>query len=269
MALLLSGWFGVASTLAATQANDAPMAEVAAEFTLSGVDAMRAPRPDEATVAVARIEISGTQDVAARLLEAVYRRAGIPLRIQAFPAPRANAMSRRGEVDGELARIGRYYEENPHLIRVEPPLMWTDATVFMLAERARPVARAADLAGLRVGVVRGVRQSLEAVEGVAGVELVTDPRQLYRMLARGRLDVVVDSTVSMRRFTAELGLVGVVESGVLSRRAVYHGLQRRHAGLAGPISEALIALRASGELDALERAAADAAARPGGSATSP
>jgi hypothetical protein len=66
----------------------------------------------------------------------------------------------------------------------------------------------------------------------------------------------------MRRLCAELGLRNVVEAGVLSRRPVYHGLQRRHAALAGRIGLALAAMRDSGELGALEARAVAEATQP-------
>jgi ABC-type amino acid transport substrate-binding protein len=217
---------------------------------------------DGRAVAIARIEVSGTQDVAERLLEAVYQRADARLQVLSLPAPRANAMSRRGEVDGELARIDRYFDENPQLIRVQPPLMWTDATVFMRADRAVPMSRVTDLDSLRIGVVRGVRQSQEAVEGARTVVQVTDAQQLYRMLSRGRLDAVVDSRVSKQRITTELGIHDVREVGVLSRKPVYHGLQARHTELAQRIGRTISAMRGSGELAALEAEAMAEASRP-------
>lgn len=247
------------SALAATPSLPAPPAHGGQEAPAAVAEPLR----------IAVIQRSGTQQVAARLLEAVYAHAGIPMRIVPLPAERATVMADRGEIDGEAARIGSYYADRPAgVVVVRPALMRTVAVVFMRRAAARPVGSVAALHGLRVGVVRGVRQSLAAVEGVERVERVerveqlNTARQLYAMLRNGHLDAVVDSPVSHRRYAAELAVDDVVAAGVLSELEVFHALHPRHAALAPRVGAALVVLRDSGELARLQAAAEAEASRP-------
>lgn len=235
----------------------APALALAAGAT-PATETAKAPPP----LRIAVIQKSGTQEVAAKMLTVVYERAGVPMRLVPLPAARATLMSDHGEVDGEAARIPTYYAERPDLVVVEPALMVTDSVVCMRRASARPIVGVADLAGLRVGMVRGVRQSLEALAGHGRVEQVTYARQLYQMLDGERLDAVVDSTVNRRLYTAELGLVDVVEAGTLSRQPVFHALHRRHAAMARRIGRTLAAMKASGELARLQARAEREASQP-------
>lgn len=256
------GWLMAAFALLASAVAVAAAAAPAVTRSASGASSGASVDDARPPLRIAVIQRSGTQQVAARILEAVYARAGIPMRIVALPATRATQMADRGEIDGEGARIASYYEERPGVVVVRPALMRTAAMVFMREADARPVRSAADLRGLRVGIVRGVRQSQAAVAGVERVEQLNTARQLYQMLHRGHLDAVVDSPVSQKRYAATLGVDGVVAVGTLSEMEVFHGLQARHAALAPRLGEVLAAMAASGELAKVQAEAEADATRP-------
>jgi ABC-type amino acid transport substrate-binding protein len=74
---------------------------------------------------------------------------------------------------------------------------------------------------------------------------------MYRMLAAGRLDAIVDTPMNHRLHTSRLGLSDVVPRATLLTEPVYHGLHHRHAEPAARLREALQAMHDSGELQAL------------------
>ena len=200
---------------------------------------------------VARGHDSATQDAAARVLEVAYARAGVGLRLETLPAPRATQRLEAGLLDGDAARIEAYFEAHPVLHRVGPPLMRVSQVAYTRADAGFTVRNLDDLRGRRVGIVRGLVQSEQLVAGLDRVTAVTSGVQLYRMLAAGRLDVVVDAPMNQRRHSAELGLHNVMAQATLCEQPVYHGLHRRHAAIAPRVAAALDAMERSGELAAL------------------
>lgn len=203
---------------------------------------------DRAPIRIGVISGAGSQAVAAEVMLAVYQRAGVKVELISLPALRATRMVESNQLDGEVARIPAYFRRNPELLRVEPPLFEADVTAFALSDRAMTIERAEDLQGLRVGVLRGVVQSLEAVRGIKAVEQVADVRQMYRMLSSGRLDVVVDAVLNQQRYIQSSGAGHIVAVGTLGIEPVHHGLHRRHAALADRIAREIEVMAASGEL---------------------
>lgn len=220
---------------------------------LAGGAAPSSPPPPDApaTLHVAGADDSAASDTAEAILQRAYARAGLALHVEPLPAPRASQRLDAGLLDGEVARIGPYFEAHPALLRVGPPLMQVSLVAYVRADAGFTVRVVGDLRGRRVGIVRGLLQSQRLVAGLDRVTEVTSGTQLYRMLAAGRLDVVVDAPLNQRRHTAQLGLRNVVAQATLCEQPAYHGLHRRHAALAPRLAAALEAMQASGELAAL------------------
>lgn len=200
---------------------------------------------------VSRIAESGTQTVAAEVLAVVYARAGLELRVAVMPSPRASNEMDAGRLDGEAARIASYFDDHPLLVRVGPPLMSVEAVAYSRAGDETAVTDARSLHGRRVGVVRGILLTRQAVAGVPGVLEVGRGPQMYRMLAAGRLDVIIDTPVNHRLHTSRMGLANIVPRAVLRSEPVYHGLHRRHEAIASRLQATLQTMRDSGELAAL------------------
>jgi ABC-type amino acid transport substrate-binding protein len=210
------------------------------------------PRPEApAVLNIARAQDSATSDRVSAILQRAYARAGLTLRLEPLPAPRASQRLDAGRLDGEVARIAPYFDAHPTLMRVGPPLMQVSLVAYVRSDAGFTVRNVADLRGRRVGIVRGLLQSQRLVAGLDRVTEVTTAVQLYRMLAAGRLDVVLDAPMDQRRHTAQLGLRNVVAQATLCEQPAYHGLHRRHAALAPRLTAALEAMQASGELAAL------------------
>ena len=224
------------------------------------------PRPpDQAPerLVLTCIESSGTQAVAAALVAEAFRRNGLALSVEAVPGERASAMTREGLSDGEVSRIEAYFVTHPQLVRVEPALMATEAAVFVRAAdprfAGRTVVAAADLRGLRVGIVRGVMQTERGVASLDRVETVASARQLHRMLQSGRLDAIVDSPLSHRRYRMPDGSPAATrQAGDLGAEPVFLGVQARQRDLAARLRKTIESMQASGEWDLVRARAEDA-----------
>lgn len=199
-------------------------------------------------------EGEAVQDVAADLLTEIYKRAGLTANIEPFPAARANIMALRNELDGEVARIGPYFEKNPRLFKVEPAYYYLVTTAFAHADRNIVITTTADLKKYRVGIIRGVAHAAIATEGVPDVTVTDSVAQLFKMLAAKRIDIAVDVSLNGQDAVNQLGLKGIKPVGDLAKRDFYNALIDSKADLAPRIYSVIKAMKASGELDKLARA---------------
>ena len=188
--------------------------------------------------------------VTSQLLARVYAQAGLGLEILAQPTARATVSIEQGLTDGECARIARYGEQHPKLLRLEPPIYTLSVHAFWLRARPLQVRRKQDLAGHSVVYMRGVQYAQDLVEGLPKATATVSPEQMFRMLGAGRVDVAIDALLSARQCAQQLQL-DIEESPALVREEVYHFLHPRHAALLPRLSEALRQLMASGELKRL------------------
>ncbi|MBV8603806.1 MAG: transporter substrate-binding domain-containing protein [Pelomonas sp.] len=230
------------------------------------------------TLHLARNGNAVVQVVAGKLLRELYARLGVAIEIEPLPGKRATlmVMAADGRLDGEVARVSAYADANPSLIRVDPPYYSLSSSVFVRRGFATPIRRAEDLAGLRVGVFGGATHAELAAKHALSVVELASFEQLYKMLAAGRVDVVIDAGINGDAELRRLGLDALIEhQGDLARLDLHAILVARHAALAQSLGAEIRALRASGELQALtaryerETLAAWAQAPPPPSASAP
>jgi len=213
-------------------------------------------------LSLVRNELATEQDIAAQVLEEVYRRAGLAAHSRPVPAARANAQALAGEVDGEVARVQAYIDKNPTLLQVRPAVYYLDSVAF--ARKGIKVTDRASLAPYRVGIVRGIEHARVAAGMAKRVEAVSTYEQMFQMLAAGHIDVAIDSGVNGQRVLRMLGLKDIQMAGTLARLELFHLLHPRHAAVAEQIGKQIKRLKESGELEKLVSKAESQIIREGG-----
>lgn len=204
----------------------------------------------DAKLGVAQRE--AVQDVAAELLRTIYQRAGFSLTIEGLPLARLNDMVLKNTMDGEVARIGIYFERNPSLFKVEPSYYHLVTTAFAKIDRNLVISSTDDLKKYQVGIIRGAYHAAKATEGVANLVIVDDVSQLFKMLDAGRLDIVVDAGINGADMINQLGLTSSVKAvGELTRREFFSVLIPSKKDLAPKLSAVIKTMAASGELKKL------------------
>lgn len=196
-----------------------------------------------------RNELATEQNIAALVLEEVYRREGLVTRSSPLPATRANALALAGEVDGEVGRIQAYAEKNPTLLQVKPALYYLETVAF--ARKGVKVTNRDSLAPYRVGVVRGIEHARMAAAMAKRIEAVGTYEQMFQMLDAGHIDVAIDSGVNGKRVLHKLGLKDIQAAGTLARLELFHLLHPRQALVADKIGKQIKLLKETGELDKL------------------
>ncbi len=203
------------------------------------------------TLVVTAVNKSGSSAVAARLLAEIYRRAGLGLQIDVLPPARASLASQSDNTDGELIRIASYGQSYPQLLRIDPAYYRVNVRAYSLPARAASVQSRDDLKHYSLGSIRGMAYVQELTESHPALTLTQSPLQLFRMLAAGRLDLAVCTTLAAQSAMVGLGLKDLDASPDLARFDLHHYLHMRRKDLAPRIADVIRRMRDSGELEQL------------------
>ncbi|MCP4577392.1 MAG: amino acid ABC transporter substrate-binding protein [Deltaproteobacteria bacterium] len=199
----------------------------------------------------ARIVNTPDQMVGAKILNAGYKRLGIPIEIVEMPGKRALLESSRGRIDGEVHRIFRVGDDYPALIRIPTPINYIEPTAFAKNLKLT-VGGCSDLKTHRVGIVRGVKHAEECTQGMENVQVVNSSKLLMQILHRDRVDVVITARVNGLHQLKELNLEGIhALSPPLGREPVYHYLHKKHEALVPKIDGVFKEMQKDGTLEKL------------------
>ncbi|WFS62952.1 transporter substrate-binding domain-containing protein [Pseudodesulfovibrio thermohalotolerans] len=181
-------------------------------------------------------------------LEAVYRRAGLPVEFVSLPTKRSLVLASDGILDGDAGRIPNLEKNYPSLIRVNVPLLELIGTAYVLKKREMERFDKSLLDEMTVGAVRGVLWAERVMAGRPLV-LVNNYETLFNMLLEGRIDIALGSRSSAEKAFREQagrfdGIRGLSPSAF--RTPFYHYLHEKNARIVPRLEKALRELRAEG-----------------------
>ncbi len=168
--------------------------------------------------------------ICSKILLEAYQQLGIKIKIEKFPSKRALFMSNSGQVDGEVCRIEGIDEDYSHLIRVPVTLQSRNAVVFT-KKHGLSISGWHDLKPHKIGILRGAELAKQKTAGMV-VHSATTIEQLFHMLDKGRVDVVVMERIMGMVIIKKLELEGVsiVEPALVTFN-LYHYLHNNQAAL--------------------------------------
>lgn len=205
-------------------------------------------------VVISAIENEHTHALAKEVVRRAYRRLGYRVRFDDLPAQRALEWADSGITDGDLARIAGTEQKFPQLIPVPVPVISFQGVVFT-KNTTGTIEQWADLAGLTIGIIRGIRY---AELGTRGMEplLAKDMTHLFTLLDENRIDVAVAVRNAglieiSRHFPASaIHVIGLP----LYSGSLYHFVNRKNRDLVAPLTEILGTMARTGELDRIHAA---------------
>ena len=181
------------------------------------------------------------------ILREAYRRLGVSAEIEKFPAERALRLANAGKVDGDVQRIDGLSRKYPNLLQITPAINFIEGAAFS-AEKKFAVSGWTSLKPYRIGIIRGIKF---AEAGTTGMNRYTagDYGELFRMLARGRVDVVIAPSLNGHYQIEWMRLKEIEElEPPLKRFPLFHYLHRKHEVLANRLGEMFMQMRDTGEL---------------------
>jgi polar amino acid transport system substrate-binding protein len=174
-----------------------------------------------------------------------FRRIEVELRLVKLPAERALLLANDGLEDGDLGRIAGLEEQYPNLVRVPEKIIDWDFSAF-----SKDASIPANFEAIRrhsVGLIKGWKIYERNMAGAERVTTVDDPRQLFRLLDRDRIEVALYSRLMGMAFIQKQGVKNIHPlEPPLASRALYIYLNKRHAKLVPKLAEALRALKREG-----------------------
>lgn len=191
-------------------------------------------------------------DPLARVGEAVLLRAYAelqqPVEFVDLPIRRAMVMMLHGDLDGNVYRIAALASEQPGLVRVDPPIAFSEVRAY--AQSSGFVAnRWSQLSGMRVAYQRGtlvVERNLP--QDSVRMEAATIAEML-RMLKRGMVDVALMVEPAHSEPHALAVAVGIARlDGAFDRTALHHYLLAKHREVGAGLSAVIKHMATSGEL---------------------
>lgn len=200
-------------------------------------------------VVISAIENEHTHALAKDVIRVAYRRLGYRVLFDDLPAKRALEWADSGITDGDLARIAGTEEKYPQLIPIPVPVISFQGVVFT-KNVSTTIEQWSDLAGLTIGIIRGIRY---AEIGTRGMEplLAKDMTHLFTLLDENRIDVAVAVRNAglieiNRHFPASaIHVIGLP----LYSGSLYHFVNRKNRDLVKPLAEILATMARTGELD--------------------
>ena len=191
--------------------------------------------------------------VIAQVMQRAYAAAGISQTFVPMPPARAGISVITGDVDADLMRITNFGVLHPQLVRVPTPVYHFNVIAASLETRHLAVPSREDLMRYTVGAVRGYFFVHEMTEKHPSVTLTQSSVQLVRMLTANRVDLALDTPLSMLYTLRRMGVRNVQISEPLASYALYHYLHPSNAGHAAPLDRALLAMTANGTLARLTK----------------
>ncbi len=174
------------------------------------------------------------------------RRIGVGLEIIRLPAERALINANAGIDDGDLIRIAGLEKAYPNLVRVPEKMMDMNFVAFTKHVEIQTDGWQA-LKPYSIGIIKGWKILENNIPGAATLTLAEDAEQLFRLLEKDRVDLVLYSRwMGLARITRH-NLRGVrVLTPPLVTKEMFMYLHKKHKPLVPKIAAALREIKAEG-----------------------
>jgi len=194
------------------------------------------------------------QGILDRVLREAFSRTGHDVRFLRLPAERALLDADAGLADGVVARIHGIDALYPNLVRVPSATLVSRDFVAFSRKGLGPIRRWEDLASFNIVYVRGWKIVEQNVPEAKSVLAVDGSRRAFRLLARGRADVVINARLDGAVVARQEGIRDlVIHEPPLTSRSLYPYLHVDHQAMVPDLAAALDAMKADGSFAQIHR----------------
>jgi len=186
------------------------------------------------------------------ILTEAFKRNGIVFEARYHPSLRSLMYSNSGRIDGELHRVYEFHEisdgKYPNLIRIESKLLSIWLSAFSIKEKE--IKKWEDLKDYKVIYYRGrknVEKYLKANIPFEQVSTSVTDSQAFKMLAAGRIDVVISESVAGKQIlTNNPAYRNIKEIAKLEETKIYSYINKKHKDLALKIAKTIEEMKQDG-----------------------
>ncbi len=179
-----------------------------------------------------------TKSLAVKVVQEAYRRIGITVHVNEYPALRALHISNSGAVDGELFRGEGVQERFTNLVPISVPLFENEWVAFS-RDQSIQLKGCQDLRTYKVAIERGVPPAENCTKGMK-VFALTNEVQMFKMVNVGRADIAVDALLDGKAVMSANNIQGVKAlMPPLFRAKIYHYLHDKNKHLIPQVTDAI------------------------------
>lgn len=192
-----------------------------------------------------------SRSMAEQVLTQAYQQLGLKVEFVPLPVRRGYAVAASGELDGLAISVADSLD--PALFKVEVPVAVEETVVYTMGKPFKVVGFAS-LQPYTIGHIAGLRYFENRLQGMK-VDTAVDIETLFRKLALGRTDIVVETRSNQCRLKP-LGLppITILEPAVETVLG-YHFLNQKHAELVPKLTQVLRKMEADGSLKRMQATA--------------
>lgn len=188
-------------------------------------------------------------DFASAILIDAYARIGMEAEDQMPTGERTLKALNAGEYFGDVIHMDGFVKMYPNLIRVPHSLVPYYAMVYTDG-RSLPVKTWTDLEPYKVCILSGIKSIEISTSTLSRVTSVARYQSIFQMLRIGRCDVaVLPQSIWLKADTVDMRGIRVLEPPLQSW-PLYHHIHKSNAAVLPLLTEALLAMEKSGELEA-------------------
>ncbi len=209
------------------------------------------PKTQALTFTTAKSDYSNY--VSEAILKEAYGKIGIEIQVLRYPDLKGLKKSNAGSWDGELQRMKGLTQKYSRLIRV--PVMINNVELVVYARDPNIVIKKpADLAPYHVGYYKGALIFDKLTQGFARTSGFSTQKETLKMLAAGKVDVVIGDTLTAPWRIKHHKIKGLHPlSPPLMNLQLYHFLNKRHKALIPKITKVLKSMKKRGRLETIRK----------------
>ena len=181
-----------------------------------------------------------------RLIIEALRRVGHDVKISFLPGERSLMNLNNGVDDGTHVRIAGIESTYRNIIPVSEKITNWHFVAFTRRTDIK-IEKFSDLEPYDVAFMNGWKIFENDVSKARSITKANKPEQLFRLLGRGRTDVILYERWSGRKLARDLGMEEVREvSPPLAVKEMFIYLHKRHKGIVGELGRALKKMKSDG-----------------------
>lgn len=206
----------------------------------------------------ANVEISHGYSISAEgakaVLKVAYQRLGVDVTFSQLPRKRALKLSVEGQKDGEVMRRMSVAEDNPTLLAVQTPVIFSQIVAYHRENTNFEMEDLADLSQFKVIRSRGTVSHKIIADQAASQIVVADYEQGFSLLRDGRADILIGTGLVPVHLLEDDGETGRILAKTVQVEPLYHMLHVRNSDLVPQLEAIMEDMDKSGEREALFQA---------------
>jgi len=180
-----------------------------------------------------------------RIATEIFRRLDIPLKYVRLPSERSLIHGNQGIDDGVIARIEGLDKKWRNLVRVPEEIISWEFSAFSYDVDIE-VKGWESLKPYSVGIIRGWHIYEENLADANALTKVSTPKQLFRLLSSGRIDIAMFERLRAQYWMKKLDINPPILAPEIAKKALYIYVHKKHAALVPKLTRVIAAIKKDG-----------------------